>query len=54
VLNEQLQGFTAADVATLTGLLGRLIANGSGDGADCGFQPCAAGANPPSPEDGKQ
>lgn len=54
VLNEQLQGFTAADVATLTGLLGRLIANGSGDGTDCGFQPCAAGANPPSPEDGKQ
>jgi DNA-binding MarR family transcriptional regulator len=30
VLNAQLQGFTAADVAALTGLLGRLIANGSG------------------------
>jgi DNA-binding MarR family transcriptional regulator len=54
VLNEQLQGFTAADVATLTGLLGRLIANGSDDGTHCGFQPCAAGANPPSQEDGKQ
>jgi DNA-binding MarR family transcriptional regulator len=54
VLNEQLQGFTAGDVATLTGLLGRLIANGSDDGTHCGFQPCAAGANPPSQEDGKQ
>jgi DNA-binding MarR family transcriptional regulator len=30
VLNEQLQGFTADDVATLTALLGRVIANGSG------------------------
>ncbi|MGA7777911.1 MAG: MarR family transcriptional regulator [Paraburkholderia sp.] len=30
VLNEQLQGFTAEDVAALTGLLARLIANGSG------------------------
>jgi DNA-binding MarR family transcriptional regulator len=37
VLNEQLQGFTAEDVATLTGLLGRLIANGSGTSDDGGL-----------------
>jgi len=37
VLNEQLRGFSAADLATLTGLLGRLIANGSGGGDDGGF-----------------
>ena len=29
VLNEQLRGFSAADLATLTSLLGRFIANGS-------------------------
>jgi hypothetical protein len=33
--------------------LGRLIANGSGDGPDCGFQACAAEENPPSPAGGK-
>lgn len=35
VLNEQLQGFTGEDVATLTALLGRLIANGSGNENEC-------------------
>ena len=38
VLNEQLRGFTAADIATLTGLLGRLIANGSGGDDDGGIE----------------
>ena len=54
VLNEQLQGFTADDVATLTALLGRLIANGSGSDADCGFQACGAGQDPASQEGGKE
>lgn len=41
VLNEQLQGFSAADVDTLIALLGRVIANGSGSGDD----PCGADAS---------
>jgi DNA-binding MarR family transcriptional regulator len=51
VLNAQLQGFTSADVETLTALLGRLIANGSGGDADCGPDRCPAGENPPAPKD---
>ncbi|MEW6347008.1 MAG: MarR family transcriptional regulator [Paraburkholderia sp.] len=51
VLKEQLQGFTAADIATLTNLLGRLIANGSGSGEACEFTGCelrtAAEQSPP-------
>jgi DNA-binding MarR family transcriptional regulator len=52
VLNEQLQGFSAEDIATLTSLLGRLIANGSGsdsgsnsgsgDDAACSPESCAS------------
>jgi DNA-binding MarR family transcriptional regulator len=36
VLNEQLQGFSAADVATLTSLLSRVIENGSGSDDESG------------------
>ncbi|MGF6722809.1 DNA-binding MarR family transcriptional regulator [Paraburkholderia sp. GAS41] len=53
VLNEQLQGFTANDVATLTGLLGRLIANGSGSDLDCGSDGCPAAENGAFTEGGK-
>jgi DNA-binding MarR family transcriptional regulator len=52
VLNGQLQGFTAEDIATLTTLLGRLIMNGSGSRADDGFVACPGAGNPPSAEDG--
>jgi DNA-binding MarR family transcriptional regulator len=50
---EQLQGFTAEDIATLTALLGRLIKNGSGSGTDDGFMACPGAGNSPSPEDSK-
>jgi hypothetical protein len=56
VLNEQLQGFTAEDVATLTNLLGRLIANGSGSGESCELTACASSAaaeQSPAPQDGE-
>lgn len=36
VLNDQLQGFSEEDVATLIALLGRVIANGSGSAAGNG------------------
>jgi DNA-binding MarR family transcriptional regulator len=59
VLNEQLRGFSDADLATLIGLLERFIANGidSGSNVDCG--PGASGEASDetladsSPEDGK-
>jgi DNA-binding MarR family transcriptional regulator len=59
VLNEQLRGFSDADLATLIGLLERFIANGidSGSNVDCG--PGAIGEASDetladsSPEDGK-
>jgi DNA-binding MarR family transcriptional regulator len=56
VLNEQLQGFSDAEVATLTGLLGRLITNGSGGSADDGCTaPCIAGetGDPAPPQRGE-
>jgi DNA-binding MarR family transcriptional regulator len=60
VLNEQLRGFTAADLATLIDLLGRFIANGvdPDSSAECGL--CSTGelSDEPlqdsSPEDRKQ
>jgi DNA-binding MarR family transcriptional regulator len=53
VLNEQLQGFTEEDTATLTALLGRLIRNGSGSGEDDGFIGCPGAGNPLSSDGGK-
>jgi DNA-binding MarR family transcriptional regulator len=53
VLKEQLQGFSAEDIATLTKLLGRVIRNGSGSGADDGFIGCPRAGNSASPEDGE-
>ncbi|CAB3702820.1 Transcriptional regulator SlyA [Paraburkholderia phenoliruptrix] len=59
VLNEQLRGFSAADLATLIDLLGRFIANGidAGSNAGCGLcagaGPSDAGLDDSSPENGK-
>ncbi|XUW88465.1 MarR family transcriptional regulator [Burkholderia sp. M6-3] len=60
VLNEQLRGFTAADLATLIDLLARFIANGVDPDSSAGCGLCSPGElpdEPPqdsSPEDGKQ
>jgi hypothetical protein len=60
VLNEQLRGFTADDLATLIDLLGRLIANGIDPDSSAGCGLCSPDDLPDetlhdsSPEDGKQ
>jgi DNA-binding MarR family transcriptional regulator len=60
VLNEQLRGFTAADLATLIDLLGRFIANGIDPDSSAGCGLCSPDDLPDetlhdsSPEDGKQ
>lgn len=59
VLNEQLRGFSNADLATLIDLLGRFIANGIDEGASAGCDlgpdrsEAATGSEPQVPEDGK-
>jgi len=60
VLNEQLRGFSAADLATFIDLLGRFIANGIDPGSNAGCGLCPGGQAPDStlddssPENGKQ
>ena len=52
VLNEQLRGFSSADLATLIDLLGRFIANGVGEEASsgCGSRPHDESLEPSSEE----
>ncbi|TCG02177.1 MarR family transcriptional regulator [Paraburkholderia strydomiana] len=60
VLNEQLRGFSAADLATLIDLLGRFIANGVNPDSSAGCGLCSPDELPDeplhdsSPENGKQ